>query len=51
VKVDLQPAQPAPVGRVVEQMLAQPARPEVDPWWRAGLAEALGEPDEREPSA
>jgi hypothetical protein len=51
VKVDLEPQQPPSVERVVEQMLAQPARPEVDPWWRAGLADALGEPDERELSA
>jgi hypothetical protein len=51
VRVDLQPPQPRPVERVLEQMLAQPARPETDPWWRAGLAEALGEPDERELSS
>jgi hypothetical protein len=46
VKLDLQPPQAASVQRVVRQLLAHPARPEVDRWWRAGLAEALGEPDE-----
>jgi len=49
VKVDLQPPQPDPIERVIEQLLAHSARPEVDPWWRAGLAEALGEPGERDP--
>ncbi len=51
MKLELQPPQPASVERAVELLLAQPARPEVDPWWRAGLAGALGEPDEREPAA
>jgi hypothetical protein len=51
MKLDLDPPQPEPVERTIACLLTQSARPEVDPWWRAGLAEALGEPDEREPSA
>jgi len=51
MKIDLHPPQSEPIERVIEQMLALRERPEGDRWWRAGLAEALGEPDEREPSA
>jgi hypothetical protein len=40
--VELDPPQPAPVAEAVAEALAGgPAQP--DPWWRAGIDEALGE--------
>ena len=38
------PGQPDEVVRAVEALLVDPAA-DVDPWWRAGLDEALGESD------
>ena len=39
--VELDPEQPEPVVRAVEELLAR-AAPEPDPWWQAGIDEALG---------
>ena len=38
--VELDPAQPEPVAAAVERLLAGPPV-DVDPWWAAGVAEAL----------
>ena len=38
--LELDPAQPEPVAAAIERLLAGP-EPRVDPWWEAGLAEAL----------
>ena len=40
--VELDPPQPAPVAEVVAEALAD-GPPEPDPWWRAGIDEALGQ--------
>ncbi len=42
VRLELEPAQPEAVVRAVATLLEAPGRP-VDPWWQAGLEEALGE--------
>ena len=40
--VDLDPPQPEPVAEAVAEALAtRPGAP--DPWWKAGIEEALGE--------
>ena len=41
MELDLTPEQPAPVVAAIGELLATPA-PEPDPWWQAGLDEALG---------
>jgi hypothetical protein len=41
IPVELNPAQPEEVAAAVATLVARPERP-VDPWWAAGLAEALG---------
>jgi hypothetical protein len=41
VALELEPEQPAPVAAAVARLLEQ-APPAADPWWRAGLEEALG---------
>jgi hypothetical protein len=46
MRLDLQPPQPPSVERVVELLLEERSRPDVDPWWHAGLVEALAEPEE-----
>ena len=39
--VELDPEQPEPVVRAVEELLqSEPAEP--DPWWQAGIDDALG---------
>jgi hypothetical protein len=38
--LELDPAQPQPVVEAIERLLEAGAAP-VDPWWAAGLAEAL----------
>ncbi len=40
--LQLDPEQPDEVARTVEQLL-EPAEPQIDPWWQAGLAESLQE--------
>lgn len=40
MNVELEPAQPAPVADAVARLLDEHAQP-VDPWWSAGLDEAL----------
>ena len=40
MEVELTPEQPEPVVRVVESAL-QAGNPAPDPWWQAGLEEAL----------
>lgn len=40
MEVELEPAQPDEVERALATLLA-PEPPAVDPWWRAGLDEAL----------
>jgi hypothetical protein len=40
MEVQLEPGQPAEVERAVTALLAPEPKP-VDPWWRAGLVEAL----------
>lgn len=42
VEVETSPPQPDEVVRALQAALAEP-RPEPDPWWRAGVEEALGE--------
>jgi hypothetical protein len=39
--VELRPEQPEPVVRAVEELLAAEERPP-DPWWQAGIEDALG---------
>ena len=39
--VELDPEQPEPVARAVEELLRGADR-EPDPWWQAGIDEALG---------
>jgi hypothetical protein len=50
MEVELEPGQPPEVSRAVAELLAPARHPStpvpVDPWWRAGLLEAL-EPDSR----
>ena len=41
VDVELDPDQPEPVVRAVEELLRADER-EPDPWWKAGINEALG---------
>jgi hypothetical protein len=41
VDVELDPEQPPEVARAVAEAL-DPAPPAPDPWWQAGIAEALG---------
>jgi hypothetical protein len=44
VDVETSPPQPEEVVRALQAALAEEAKkPEPDPWWRAGLEEALGE--------
>jgi hypothetical protein len=40
VRIELEPAQPDEVVRAVASLLRAQIRP-VDPWWQAGLEEAL----------
>ena len=42
VDVETTPPQPDEVARELAEALAE-ERPAVDPWWRAGVEEALGE--------
>ena len=39
--LELDPPQPRPVVTAIERLLAEDAPP-ADPWWAAGLADALG---------
>ena len=39
-QIELTPAQPAEVAEAVAELLAEPG-PGVDPWWQAGLDDAL----------
>ena len=39
--VELEPEQPEPVARAVEELL-RGEDPEPDPWWQAGIDDALG---------
>lgn len=41
VDVELEPEQPEEVSRAVEELLAERA-PAPDPWWQAGIEEAIG---------
>jgi hypothetical protein len=41
VDVELIPEPPTPVAEAIEELVA-PTPPEADPWWQAGLQEALG---------
>lgn len=41
VELIVEPAQPAEVVRMLVAALGVDGRPAVDPWWRAGLEEAL----------
>jgi hypothetical protein len=43
VDVELEPGQPAEVAKAVSDLLVE-RDPVPDPWWRAGLAEALDDP-------
>ena len=40
MSVELDPSQPEPVAAVIGRLL-EAAEPTVDPWWAAGLADAL----------
>ena len=40
VEVELEPNQPEEITRAVEDLLRD-AEPAVDPWWQAGIDEAL----------
>ena len=42
--LELNPPQPDEIVRAVEQLVAE-TRPASDPWWAAGIAEALGSGD------
>jgi hypothetical protein len=44
VSLELDPGQTEPVATVIAQLLADPERA-VDPWWSAGLADALRSSD------
>jgi hypothetical protein len=41
VDIELTPAQPEPVVDAIESLVAPTPPAEPDPWWRAGLQEAL----------
>jgi hypothetical protein len=41
MEIELDPPQPTAVGQAVVQLVAARERP-VDPWWAAGIEEALG---------
>jgi hypothetical protein len=41
METELDPPQPEPVAEVVAEALAAPP-PAPDPWWQAGIEEALG---------
>jgi hypothetical protein len=45
VALELDPAQPEAVASAIERLLGVAAADAVDPWWAAGLAEALGSGD------
>lgn len=45
VEIDLDPAQPEAVVRAVSELVA-PSGPAADPWWQAGVDEALGPADD-----
>jgi hypothetical protein len=40
VDVELDPEQPEEVARTLAELLAE-SRPEPDPWWQAGIQEAI----------
>ncbi len=40
--VETSPPQPEEVAEAIRDVLVEPPR-EADPWWRAGIEEALGE--------
>jgi len=40
--IELDPAQPAEIAQTIEALLVD-ARSEPDPWWRAGLVDALAD--------
>lgn len=42
--LELTPSQPEAVARAVEKLLGDPSEA-ADPWWQAGLEEALEDPD------
>jgi hypothetical protein len=44
VDVQLEPAQPAEVAAAVADLL-KPREPALDPWWRAGIEQALDRED------
>jgi hypothetical protein len=41
VDVELTPEQPGPVVAAIESLMGPPPSTEPDPWWQAGLDEAL----------
>jgi hypothetical protein len=41
VDLELTPEQPEPVAHAIESLVAPVSPTEPDPWWRAGLEEAL----------
>ncbi|HEX6763407.1 MAG TPA: hypothetical protein VF094_11470 [Gaiellaceae bacterium] len=45
MEIDLDPAQPEAVVRAVSELVA-PSGPAADPWWQAGVDEALGPADD-----
>ena len=49
MRIELDPGQPDAVARAVASLLDAGERP-VDPWWAAGLDEALGAAPEPEPA-
>jgi hypothetical protein len=44
VSLEVDPAQPEPVAAAIERLLSD-GRDDVDPWWGAGVAEALRRDD------
>jgi hypothetical protein len=44
MSLDLDPPQPEPVEQAIEHLLGV-KKPAVDPWWAAGIDEALGRDD------
>lgn len=44
MKLEFAPPQPEPVQQAIERLLAG-KKPAVDPWWAAGLEDALGRDD------
>jgi hypothetical protein len=50
MEIELDPPQPPAVARLVRELLGGGGGVQVDPWWQAGVDEAVGAAVETEPA-